>query len=618
MPLQLAIQNHHYDIVRVLVFAGANINFIAKYDKSMQFIFNGIFLAFLEDQKRLNTFLKNVDNKYISEMLTNPLQDQDSVAASLLSGNDIDLFFSFIKKLDLDINFLRNGFLQKQNQNILINILYNVMTTRNETLIDIIFQECDLYLTEHDETITVENQLRLLSLAAKNPHINCVRQIILSNWIVWEKVPFSEGVQLLADVFPDKLDNMGAKSEALLRMASQYGYINIVKYLLSNKVNVNAFTDDGITSLILAVTFRRKEIISLLIKHGATWDFIKVYDPRKVSCYQNFFLFLLEQWGPYKNWHKFLDDSDSAYFSQILLSYMDIAGLLNKICVATCLSMVARCENRDAIYSHFVKVGAINLAKYNKSYQKMYNNIFFALYSKIEYFEVFVKSVSFDFIPGIMKLLKSSIGCQQYMVDILCYALQCKNIDYANYVFSQCNEHFKMNKLTTENHEFLLSQLNQHPEWIEKFIVCDWINHDIMPLHYAVQHKSLAMIDVLLSRNADINVKSKASKTPFELAKEMNEPDIIKRFNRERLMSYINKTKTRIDNNNIYSHWFNQTCYEWLNYSFFGCSAHDKFRAANALLSVVDENENLSQLAEHQNSLNEGELNGLFLTFYGK
>lgn len=94
--------------------------------------------------------------------------------------------------------------------------------------------------------------------------------------------------------------NLNAKSKEYLQgftplmLASELGYINLVKFLLNNKADANALDNYNTTAIFYAARHGRLDIVKLLISHGANIKHVATYAAKK----DNILLDMLEKYPP--------------------------------------------------------------------------------------------------------------------------------------------------------------------------------------------------------------------------------------------------------------------------------------------------------------------------------
>lgn len=620
-PLDIALDNGHYEIANMFIKAGARIDF-SRYSGVRKYLYlNSVFFALLKEEKLLNSFLEKLTDKDIFNMLKVTEKGETSVAVYLLSRGYIDLFLSLCERVKRKKYFLNNLSFFLVSENVTIAIFSHFVKYKNDELIDFIYEKCNSkYSLLKSYKLSEENQSLLLDLVKQDPHVKWAKSFILSTWFDIHSINVHEFVALASDVFNVQLDKMENKDQALLCMALKNGYENIAKYLLKNRtkltIDINGVDNDGLTPLMLAADAKCEDLVYWLVDAGANTDCVKVYDENKQSCYQVMFKVLAQ--GPFGN--KFIQDSDPEYITQMLLSSECVYDLLRNH-PGFYLTLIDKCNQRDAVYACLVKMSINFLSECDASEERnqyLFRSIFLSLYkSKQEYLEAFLSSTPSCYIPDLLRELYLRHGDELRSKWIKDYILSGRvnldavSLEIIKVIFNAENWVALLSMAAESGYDNIVKRV-----LAENVHVNASVNNNRTPLHLAVQHNHVKVVDTLLSNHADIKAVTKKGKTSLDIAIENNRPEIANKLKRKLLTDYISKTKTRVDNNQTYSHWFNQGCYDYFGFSLFGYAASQKLQVSEKLLKVLDKKAAHEVLREHDDVLHDGELGDLYRTLY--
>jgi len=136
-----------------------------------------------------------------------------------------------------------------------------------------LFYSITLYLWDYIFSISDKNEIKILRIICKD-----FRNISINYWI--QNIPDKEvnnyfiNNQKLKFYFrfiilkSKKIDFKNTNNKYLLFKSCDYGYLEIVKFLIKNGVNINQKDSYENNALFYACTFGHLEIVKLLIENG--------------------------------------------------------------------------------------------------------------------------------------------------------------------------------------------------------------------------------------------------------------------------------------------------------------------------------------------------------------
>jgi len=221
MPLTLAWQNGHNDVIRALLDAGAKVEY---------YLFKKI--------------LKNRDLKLASEILSKKLitdyRGLEELLETYTEKNDEEimaLLSSIVLDPELPMNRRREVRLQSANKE---------------------------QIPDYEDTFTYLEELLTSELGAEND--------ALLEATVRLKHPLEIPERLFDEAFRKAIQEYGMSANNAILLACQHGQLRVVELLLDHGADVNVL-DRGYTPLELAYESKQTKIVDLLLDEGATVGF---------------------------------------------------------------------------------------------------------------------------------------------------------------------------------------------------------------------------------------------------------------------------------------------------------------------------------------------------------